>query len=35
MYIVFESATGLYCDNPDKLTEIRINNVWKIKSGSL
>ena len=35
MYIVFESAAGLYCDNPDKATEIRINNVWKIKSGSL
>ena len=35
MYIVFESAAGLYCDDPDKATEIRINNVWKIKSTGL
>ena len=35
MYILYESAAGLYCDNPDKKTEIRIKNVWKIKAKKL
>lgn len=31
MYIVFESGAGLYCADPDLTTEIRVNNVGRMK----
>lgn len=35
VYIVFESAAGLYCSNPDNTSEIQIKNVGKIKYSKL
>lgn len=35
IYIVFESAAGLYCGNPDNTSEIQIKRVCKIKSTAL
>ena len=34
-YMVFESAAGLYCGNPDNTSEIQIKNVCRIYSKKL
>ncbi len=35
LYIVFESASGLYCGNPDNTSEIQIKRVYRMKSTAL
>jgi hypothetical protein len=35
IYVVFESAAGLYCGNPDFTSEIQIKRICKIKSSAL
>lgn len=35
VYIVFESAAGLYCSNPDNTSEIQIKNVGKLSYSKL
>ncbi len=35
VYIVFESAAGLYCSNPDNTSEIQVKNVGKLKYSKL
>lgn len=35
VYMVFESAAGIYCADPDLTTEIRVNNVCRMKYSKL
>ena len=35
LYMVYESAAGLYCGNPDNTSEIQIKYVCRIKANKL